>query len=79
MKIKKTYCVGSRHFSGNINLQKIEKINPKTKKLIKIIKSKCDICGKSKSQHFTISKWVDMINLKNEVNVYTVIAVKCRI
>ena len=30
--MKKTYCVGSRHFSGNINPQVIEKINPKTKK-----------------------------------------------
>ena len=52
----KTYCVGGRHFSGNINPQIIEKINPKTKRKIKIIKSKCDICGKIKSQIFTISK-----------------------
>ena len=53
---KKVIVVGGRHFSGNINPQIIEKINPKTKKLIKIIKSKCDICGKNKSQIFTISK-----------------------
>ena len=52
----KLSCVGSRHFSGNINPQVIEKINPKTKRRIKIIKSKCDICGKNKGQIFTISK-----------------------
>ena len=50
---KQTYCVGSRHFSGNINPQKTQKTNPKTKKFVKIIQSKCSICGKNKSQIFT--------------------------
>ena len=51
---EKTHCVNSRHFSGIINPQVIEKINPRTKKRIKTIKLKCDICGKNKSQIFTM-------------------------
>ena len=51
---EKPYCVGSRHFSGNNIPQIIERINPKTEKRIKIIKSKCDICGKNKTQIFTM-------------------------
>ena len=52
---KKNLLCGSRHFSHNINPQIIEKLILKQKS-IKIIKSKCDICGKNKSQIFTISK-----------------------
>ena len=55
-------CISS--FLCNINLEIIEKNNPKTKKRNKIIRSKCDICGKNKSQIFAISEGVDMINLK---------------
>ena len=60
----KTYSVGSRHFSGNINPEILEKNNPKTKRRIKVLRSKCDICGKNKSQIFNICKLVDMMNLK---------------
>ena len=30
-----------------------EKVNPKTKKLVKVIKGTCSICGRNKSQIFT--------------------------
>ena len=49
----KTWCVGGRHYSESINLNVYEKLNPKTKKLVKIIKSRCSICGRNKSHSFT--------------------------
>ena len=53
-EIKLSYCVGSRHMSGKMNSKVIEKINPRTKKRVKFIRSKCNICGKNKSQFFTM-------------------------
>ena len=55
MLIKKTkaWCVGGRHMSNtNIKIE-YEKINPKTRKLIKISKGTCSICGRNKSLIFT--------------------------
>ena len=49
----KTWCVGGRHMSNTINQNIYEKLNPKTKKLVKIIKGKCSTCGRNKSQIFT--------------------------
>ena len=49
----KTYCLGGRHYSNTKNIVEYEKINPKTKKLVKVIKGICDICGRNKSQIFT--------------------------
>ena len=49
----KTWCVGGRHCSKSINQNVYEKVNPKTKKLVKIIKGKCSLCGRNKSQTFT--------------------------
>ena len=51
--MSKTWCVGGRHYSNTINQNVYEKINPKTKKLVKTIKGKCDICNRNKSQIFT--------------------------
>ena len=42
--------------TGNINPKVIEKLILERKKRIKIIKSNVDICGKNKSQIFTIGK-----------------------
>ena len=50
----KSYCVGARHYSETINPIVYEKINPKTKKVVKIIKGTCSICNRNKSQIFTI-------------------------
>ena len=49
----KTWCVGGKHYSTTDNISQYEKLNPKTKKLVKIIKGKCDICSRNKSQIFT--------------------------
>ena len=39
--------------SNTYSIVESEKLNPKTKKLVKIIKGKCGICGRIKSQTFT--------------------------
>ena len=49
----KTWCVGGRHYSNTNNIYEYEKVNPKTKKLVKITKGTCSICGRNKSQTFT--------------------------
>ena len=49
----KTWCVGGKHYSNTNNITQYKKINPKTKKLVKIIKGQCDICNRNKSQIFT--------------------------
>ena len=49
----KTWCVGGRHKGNTDNITQYEKVNPKTKKLVKIIKGTCSICGRNKSQIFT--------------------------
>ena len=49
----KTWCVGGKHYSNTNNTTHYEKVNTKTKKLVKIIKGSCSICGRNKSQIFT--------------------------
>ena len=49
----KTWCVGGKHYSKINNITHFEKVNPKTKKLVKIIKGTCSICSRNKSQIFT--------------------------
>ena len=49
----KTWCVGGKHYSNTVNESIIEKVNPRNKKLVKIIKGICSICGRNKSQIFT--------------------------
>ena len=48
-----TYCFGGRHHSNTVNQSVYEKFNPKTEKLVKIIKGKGSICGRKKTQIFT--------------------------
>ena len=48
-----TRCVGGRHFSESINQNVFEKLNPKSKTIVKLIKRSCSICGRNKSQVFT--------------------------
>ena len=40
----KTWCVGGTLLSNNNFKTQYEKLNPRTKKLVKIIKTKCDVC-----------------------------------
>ena len=49
----KTWCVGGKHKSDTQNVIEYEKVNPRTKKLVKIIKGTCSICGPNKAQIFT--------------------------
>ena len=46
-------CRGGKHCSNTNNITQYEKVNPKTKKLVKIIKGSCSICDRNKSQIFT--------------------------
>ena len=48
----KTWCVDGKHYSNNSNITQYEKVNPKTKKLVKLIKGNYSICGRNKSQIF---------------------------
>ena len=48
----KTWCHGGRHYSNTNNLTQYEKMNPRTNKLVKIIKGTCSICGRNISQNF---------------------------
>ena len=49
----KTWYVGGRHKSNTNNTIEYENVNPRTKKLGKIIKGRCSICDRNKSQNFT--------------------------
>ena len=42
-----------KHKSNTNNIVEYEKVNPRTKKLVKVIRGICDICGRNKSQIFT--------------------------
>ena len=48
-----TWCVGGRHKSDTNIIIEYEKVNPKFKKLVEVIKGNCSICGRNKSQIFT--------------------------
>ena len=47
----KTWCISS--YKNTNKITQYEKVNPKKKKLVKIIKGTCSICGRNKSQIFT--------------------------
>ena len=49
----KTWCVGGKHYSNTNNITQYEKVNPRTKRLIKIVKGSCSVCRRNKSQIFT--------------------------
>ena len=49
----KTWCVGGKHYQNTDNISQYEKVNPDTKKFVKIIKGTCSICARNKIQVFT--------------------------
>ena len=49
----KTWCVDGKQYSNTIDIIDNEKVNPRTKKLVKVIKRKCSFCGRNKSQIVT--------------------------
>ena len=48
----KTWSVGGRHMSNTKKNIEYEKVNPKTNKIVKVIKGTCSICHRIKSQIF---------------------------
>ena len=52
-KKNKAWCFGGRRCSDAINQNVYETMHPETQKAVKIIKSTCSICGRTKSQIFT--------------------------
>ena len=48
----KTWCLGGCQYSNTDNVTRNEKKKPKTKKLVKIIKGTCSICGRKKVMFF---------------------------
>ena len=50
----KTWCVGGKHYSDTNNITQYEKVNPRNKKLVKVIKRTYSVCGRNKSQIFTM-------------------------
>ena len=53
MNSKQSSCLGGRHFSKTVNENVYEKVNPKTKKLVKVFEGKCANCGRNKTQIVT--------------------------
>ena len=49
----KTWCVGGRHISNTNIIVEYGKVNPRNRKLIKIIKGTCSIYGRNISQYYT--------------------------
>ena len=49
----KTWCVGGKCYSNTVNENIFEKVNPRNKKLVKIIKGTYSICTRIKSQLFS--------------------------
>ena len=49
----KTCSLGGRHYSNTNDIIEYEKVNPRIKKLVKVVKGTCTICGRNKSQIFT--------------------------
>ena len=45
-----SWCVGGCHYSNTNKTSDYEKRSPKNKKFVKIIKRKCNVCGRNESQ-----------------------------
>ena len=50
---KQFYCLRKRHYFNTNSIKEHEKLNPKTQKLVEIIKGTCSICGRNISQMST--------------------------
>ena len=53
MDSNQNFCLEGHRYSQTRNQNVYKKVNPKTQKVVKIIKSTCTICGRNKSQTFT--------------------------
>ena len=68
----KIWCVGGRQYSESVNQNIYQKLFPKTKKLVKVIKSYCKICG-CKNHKISLSKRHKEKSLRKMQNASTVI------
>ena len=50
----KTYCAGGRHYSKSISQNVFRNLNRKATKILEVLKSKNDTCGRIESQFFTM-------------------------
>ena len=50
---KRKYCVSGRHMRNTYDIRTYEEVNPKTQKIVKVMKGKCDIFNRNKSKTFT--------------------------
>ena len=48
--MEQTFCLGGRQYSKTNNITQYEKVNNRTKKLVKIIKGIYSVCGRNESQ-----------------------------
>ena len=53
MNSNQSYCLGGRHYSQTVIKNIFEKVNPRSKKLNKVINGSCSYCVRNKSQIFT--------------------------
>ena len=74
----KTFYLVGRQYSNTNNLVEYEKVNPKNKKLVKITKGTCNICGRNKIKFLLRKGLKARIFLKGE-NVKTIIVHLCEI
>ena len=49
----KTWCIGRRHYSESMSQNVFENLNPKTNKIVEVMKCTCNNCERNKSQIFT--------------------------
>ena len=53
LKIIRAWCVRGKHYSNTDNIIEYEKVNPRSKELVEIIKGTCSVCSRNKSKIFT--------------------------
>ena len=74
----KTWCVGGKHYFNTNNITQYEKVNRKIKKLVKIIKGSCSICGRI-NRKFLPSKLLKEQILFKEENLKIITVHLCQI
>ena len=64
----KIWRVGGRHHTETMKQNVYENLNPKTQKLVKVIKGKCDICGRGKPQTFSTWRFENLLDISFLIN-----------
>ena len=77
MNSKQPYCLGGRHFSQTVNENVYEKVNPETKKLLKIIIVTCSFAVVINHKFLLSKRLKDKILLKG-ANVKIIMVRLCQ-